>query len=139
MIKRKGIVLILLSLFLGGCSVFKPFKNQGEPRFIDYFFEDKEGNKITKPVSPKQKFVYMVLLTENAIGEKVTLDLEGKAIGFIYRGTYLNDKMPFKIRYNKEKLRLYIYNYKNKRHRRLKEKAMKRLKKKTTSTSKEKE
>lgn len=127
---KKIVLFVLLSLFLGGCAIFNPLKNQGEPRFIDYFFMDKDGNKITKAVLGKQKFVYMVLLTENAIGEKVTIDLQGDLSNFIYKGTFLNDKMHFKIRHNKEKLRLDIYDDKNKKHKRLKKKALKGLKKK---------
>ncbi len=125
--KRKILFVFFALFFLGACSVFKPVKNQGEPRFTGYFFEDRDGNDITgEIVSPKQKFVYLVVLSENSIGEKVDIDLDNP-IDYIYKGNYLTDKMHFKIRHNREKLKLYIYDRKNKRHRRLKEKAMKKL------------
>ncbi len=125
--QKRTIILLLLPIFLGGCSGFqKAVKREGEPRFIDYYFTDKYGKKITQQVSPKKKFIYLVVITENAIGEGVTLTMNEKSeTDFIYNGTYISDKIHFKIKNNKQKLKLDIYNRKKRYHRYLKEKSMK--------------
>ncbi|PIE99602.1 MAG: hypothetical protein CR965_02065 [Paludibacter sp.] len=127
---RIPIYLLLMSLFFGGCSVFKPLKNQGQPEVIDYFFTDEQGNKIDAySISPKeQKYICMMIITKNLIGTEVTLDIEqDEAIesGFICKGKYVNKSIRFKIRKNKEKIKLFIYDPENKRHVRLKEKSEK--------------
>lgn len=127
-VKKNNVVFIFfLSLFSVSCSVCKPIKNQGEPRFTGYHFIDKDGKKITGSVTPEQEYIYLVVLSENAIGEKVTIDMDKKTeTDYIYNGAYISEKLRFKICNNEQKLKLEIYNSNNKRHRKLKEKAMKK-------------
>lgn len=127
-VKKNNVVFIFfLSLFFVSCSVCKPIKNQGEPRFTGYHFIDKDGKKITGSVTPEQEYIYLVVLSENAIGEKVTIDMDKNTeTDYIYNGAYVSEKLRFKICNNEQKLKLEIYNSNNKRHRKLKEKAMKK-------------
>ncbi len=124
-------LLLTILISLNSCALFKPAKNEGEPQFKDYFFTDKEGNKITGSVKPSLKYIYLNIITENAIGEKVNLNLDqGETeTDYIYRGEYLNKGLSFKVRKDVEKVKLHIYDADNKKHRALKEKAMKAAKK----------
>lgn len=122
------IALVFLLLF-SSCALFKPIKNQGDPQFKDYYFSDKDGNRIEGSVSPSLGYIYLNIITENAIGEKVNLNLDEDEteIDYIHKGKYLNKGLSFKVRKDVEKIKLHIYDGQNKRHRRLKEKAMVQL------------
>lgn len=125
--KSNVLFIFFLSLFSVSCSVCKPVKDQGEPRLTGYHFTDKEGRKIKGDVNPAQEYIYLVVLSENAIGEKVTIAMDEKAeTDYIYNGAYVSEKLRFKICNNQQKLKLEIYNANNKRHKRLKEKAMRK-------------
>ncbi len=101
-IRNINVVFLIAVFFLTSCSIFKPVKNQGEPRFLGYYFSDRDGNKITGQVSPKQKFIYLIVETENAIGEKVTIQMDEKSeTDYIYKGRYLAEKLRFKIHKDK--------------------------------------
>ncbi len=120
------ILLFLLPLFLGGCSIFKcSTKKEGKKRIIDYYISDKDGNRISKIQPPN--YFYLVVVSENMIGEEATISIEeeDEEVGYIYNGIYLGDKIhfKFKIKNDKQKLKLYIYNPQNRYHRYLKEKA----------------
>ncbi len=119
--------MFLLLMFLSACTSIP--KNGGKTEFIDLYFEDAKGNKITQADS-NDEYVYLVLISKNGIGKKATLSLDEHDDGmeFIYKGTYLvqGNDITFTIRKNKQKLKLYYYNPKNKRHRRIKEKAVKK-------------
>jgi len=123
--------MLTMLMCLNSCSLFKSVKNEGDPQFKDYYFTDKEGNKITGSVSPSQGYIYLNIITENAIGEKVNLNLDDDEteIDYIYKGTYLNNGLSFKVRKNIEKVKLHIYDAAKKKHRDLKEKAMNATKK----------
>lgn len=125
-LKNNLLLAFFLSLFFVSCSVCKPVKNQGEPRLTGYHFTNKDGKKITGSVTRAQEYIYLVVLSENAIGEKVTIAMDEKTeTDYIYNGAYVSEKLRFQICNNEQKLKLEIYNSDNKRHRRLKEKAMK--------------
>ena len=124
---KMNIHLILTFLLsLNSCALFKPQKNQAEPQFKDYYFTDKEGNRIEGSVRPSMKYIYLNIITDNAISEKVNLNLDNDKteIDYIYKATYLNEGLSFKVRKDVEKVKLHIYDAGKKNHRRLKKKAM---------------
>lgn len=126
-LKSSVLLIFCLSIFVSCSSVCKPIKNQGEPRLKGYHFTDKDGKKITGSVRPTQEYIYLVILSENSIGKKVSIAMDEKTeTDYIYDGTYVSEKLRFQICNNEQKLKLEIYNSNNKRHRRLKEKAMKK-------------
>jgi hypothetical protein len=123
--KLQRLLLLTLLLSLNSCALFKPVKNEGEPQFKDYYFTDKDGNKIEESVKPSMEYIYLNIITENAIGEKVNLNLDDDEteIDYIYKGKYLNEGLSFKVRKDVEKVKLHIYDDSKKKHRHLKEKA----------------
>ncbi len=131
-ILKKIVLIVVLFPLLGSCSIFKKSVKKEEKRIIDYFISDRHGNRISKINPRKEKYFYLVIISENMIGEGATLGIEeeDEEVGYIHKGVYLGKEIRFKIRRNKQKLKMYIYDPKNKRHRRLKEKA----KKKTSDT-----
>ena len=124
--KMHMLIALTIMMCLNSCALLKPVKNEGEPQFKDYYFTDKDGNKITGSVTPSLKYIYLNIITENAIGEKVNLNLDDDEteIDYIYKGTYLSEGLSFKVRKDVEKVKLHIYDDGKKKHRRLKEKAL---------------
>lgn len=122
---KKTNILLFAPLFFIACSSLETI-NKGEPQLMDCFFTDKYGNKISE-YPRRSNYIYLVVLTENSIGEKVTLEMNSKPAKteLIYKGVYLSEKIYFTIHRDKEKLKLDIYNPKNIHHRHLKKKAMK--------------
>ncbi len=119
------ITIWLSAIFLESCSNVN-FLNQGKPHFVDFFFTDENGNKIDSyyAASKNDNYIYLVIITENAIGKEVTLEIDDNDPGFIYDNQYINGKVRFKIEQDEQQLKLYIFDYKNKLHRQLKEKAL---------------
>lgn len=100
-------------------------KIETEPQFIGYYFINRNNEKIEK-VTTTDKFVFLVIETSNAIGEKVTLTFDEDEGDWIYKNKYIspNSSIGFKIKGDFQKVKFKIYNSKNKKHKRLKEKAM---------------
>ncbi len=124
-IKKIIVLVLLLPIFLTSCSLSQKPVKQGKRHVKDFYIEDENGNRITS-LKPNQKFFYLVVLSENIIGEKAILELdeEDKEVGYIYDGIYLTDKIELRIKSNKHRIKLYIYNPKSRYHRYLKEKAL---------------
>ena len=63
-----------------------------EPKIIDSYLEDKNGNKIEVP--KRNQEVYLVVKTEGMIGKSVDIDLSDSEINFEYQGEILpNDQL----------------------------------------------
>lgn len=111
---------------LNACSVLKSAKNKGEPKIVDFYFMDKDGNRISE-VANTEDFVYMVVHTENILGKEISITLREKdddtAFHYIHKNKLVGDTLHFKIRSNEEKVKLEFLNTDKKRHRRLLEKA----------------
>lgn len=65
-----------------------------EPQFIGYHFEDDDGNKIEQDKIRIGDVIHLVIETENADGEKITLNLDDDNLDYEYNGKVLaNDTL----------------------------------------------
>ncbi|PID27279.1 MAG: hypothetical protein CR982_05900 [Candidatus Cloacimonadota bacterium] len=121
------VIIQILFIFFVSCTSFQNL-SQKKAKILDFYFTDQYDNRIKEydPLGINQKYIYLVLVTENAVGKKVTLEIfdEPEDTGFIYEGKYIYGKIDFKIQQDKQKLKLYIYDEKNRKHRHLKKKAL---------------
>lgn len=119
---------VLFPLLFGSCTIFKKPVKKEDKRIIDYFISDRHGNRISKINPGEEKYFYLVIISKNMIGEEAILGIEeqDEEVGYIHKGVYLEKEIRFKIRRNTHKIKMYIYDSTNKRHRRLKEKAKKK-------------
>ncbi len=79
-----------------------------EPKVIDYYITDSEGNK-----NPQYKVgdqIYLVAKTKNMIGKELTINLANKTKDFKYKDKLLpNDKLEnYHIRSDTEKIKLEV-------------------------------
>jgi hypothetical protein len=79
-----------------------------EPKVIDYYISDLEGNK-----NPKYKvgdYIYVVVITKNMIGKELTMNLANKTKDFKYKDKLLpNDKLEnYPIGSNRERIKLEV-------------------------------
>ncbi|WP_109435535.1 hypothetical protein [Aquimarina sp. AU119] len=116
--------LILIALALVSITVSAQEKGKPRPEFKEIYFVNRYNERVTE-LRVEDEFMYMVVETANAIGEKVTLSLDEEDGDFIYKGKYVsaNDDIKLKIRKNIQKIKFIIYNSALKKHRKLKEKA----------------
>ncbi|WP_120752460.1 type VI secretion system tube protein TssD [Aquimarina sp. BL5] len=84
-----------------------------EPKVIDYYITDLEGNK--KPEYEVGDQVYVVVKTKNMTGKELTLNLKDKTKDFKYEGEVLpNDRLEnYQIRSNTEKIKLEVIPQQN--------------------------
>lgn len=129
--KYTRILLLAFCTFLSACSVFKTAKNQGEPHFSDFYFMDENGNRV-ETMSIYKRFVYMVVYSENLIGETISIKLndDDTTMNYICKGKLIDNRVDVAIRHNKEKIKLEFFNPKNKRHQRIKARTERRKNKK---------
>jgi len=118
--------LVIACILLVSTSTLNAQENNTpDPEFKGYHFENREGEKITGSVTYRDKVVFLVLETANAIGEEVILEFDEKDEDYIYKRNYIVPGKPvsFKIKKNIQKEKFVIYNPNKKRHRRFKKKA----------------
>lgn len=91
-----------------------------EPQFVGYHFTNRHNEKIEKVVG-QDKYVYLVLETTNAIGEKVILNFE-EIDDYIYKNKYIvaNSSVNFIVKKDIQKVKFEIYDASKKKHRKLK-------------------
>ncbi|MGB0886120.1 MAG: hypothetical protein ACPGR5_06820 [Chitinophagales bacterium] len=99
-------------------------ESKAEPQFIAYYFMNSKQEKLTT-VSYSERYVFLVLETKNAIGEKVTLSLEEDDGDYIYKNKFLTTKNSarFIIKKDIQKIKFIVYKESKKKHKRLREKA----------------
>lgn len=87
------------------------------PQLKEIYFTNKLGEKITGTVSVSEKMVYMVIVSANAIGEKVVIKMD-EGEDYFYKKEFLGAGSSFKIaiKENIQKVKLVIYNAHKKKH-----------------------
>lgn len=117
------ITIVLLSM-----SCFAFAQETPEPFMKEIYFENKEGQRIEDAVSISEKFVYLVIVSENAIGEKVVLKMDEDE-EYIYKRKFLagGSSVKFKVKHDIQKVKLTIFNTNIKKHRRRQAKTLKNL------------
>ena len=117
----KKLILLPLFLFL---SLSSYAQNELEPELKEVYFIDKNGERIEGSVSPDEGFIYLVIVSNNAIGEKVNITMDENE-SYFYKKQYLKEGSTIKIPISndQEKVKLVIYNAAKKKHYKLKMKA----------------
>lgn len=64
---------------------------ENEPRLIEYHFEDIDENKLEKSKIKIDDFFYLVINSEYAIGESITINLDDNFKDFEYNGSPLSN------------------------------------------------
>ncbi|MDG1333811.1 MAG: type VI secretion system tube protein TssD [Crocinitomicaceae bacterium] len=62
-----------------------------DPQFLGYHFENQEGEKIEQNKIRIDDVIYLVVETENADGEKITLNLDDDNLDYEYNGKVLEN------------------------------------------------
>ena len=62
-----------------------------EPKFLGYHFEDDNGKKIDQDKIRVDDVIHLVIETENADGEKITLNLDDDNLDYKYKGKVLEN------------------------------------------------
>ncbi|WP_010178293.1 type VI secretion system tube protein TssD [Aquimarina agarilytica] len=77
-------------------------------KVIDCYYTDLEGNEVAEPQIGDE--VYVVLHTENGVGETTDINLSNQAKDFMYNGTFLEDDIirGYIINSDKDKIRLQV-------------------------------
>lgn len=107
-------ILILLALL----SFFYAFaQDDKEPFFEEIYFTDKNGTRLEDFVTRDMKYVYMVIKSRNAIGEKAKLTFDEDE-EYIYKKSFFagGSSILFPIKQDLQKFKLYIYNPDKKKH-----------------------
>ena len=96
-----------------------------EPFFEEIYFTDKNGERIEGSVTRDMQYVYLVIKSRNAIGEKAKLTMD-KDEEYLYKKTFLagGSSILFPIKSDLQKFKLYIYNPDKKKHVKWQEKAL---------------
>ena len=91
-----------------GQPVIEREKKDEEPRILDYYITDLEGNK--KPEYEIGDEIYVVIKTKNMTGKEFTLNLADKTKDFKYKDEILpNDRLEnYLIQSNTEKIKLEV-------------------------------
>ena len=86
---------------------YQPMDNVQE-RILECYYTDLDGNKNAEPEIGDE--VYLVLVTENKIGQTIDIDLSDHSKDFRYNGEVLEDDMlkGFSISKSTEKIKLEI-------------------------------
>lgn len=110
----KNNILVLLITIMSSAAIAQ---NDLEPQFIDFYFTDKAGEKITGSVTVADKLVFLYIITENAKGEDVVLTMDEDE-EYFYKKQFLagGSSVKFPVKKDIEKVKLVIYNPGNKKH-----------------------
>lgn len=111
--------LLILSFF---CAFAQ---DDNEPFFEEIYFTDKKGTRLEDFVTRDMKYVYMVIKSRNAIGEKAKLTFDENE-EYLYKKTFFagGSSILFPIKQDLQKFKLYIYNPDKKKHVKWREKAL---------------
>lgn len=121
---KKYFILILLFSF--SHKILWANKKEKEPKFKSVYFTNAKGDSISS-ISISEKFVYLVVVSKNAKGEKASIKItEEDEDEFIYKKQYLTlgSKISFRIRKDIQKIKIHLFHSHNKRHQQLKQKAL---------------
>ena len=79
-----------------------------EFKIIDCFYTDLEGNEVAEPKIGEE--IYVILQTENGIGETTDIDLSDNSKDFIYNGQVLEDDVikNYLINSDEDRIKLKI-------------------------------
>ncbi|MBE7653844.1 type VI secretion system tube protein TssD [Tenacibaculum finnmarkense] len=65
---------------------YQAIENNEEPKFIEYYFENNEGEKITQEKIQADQKITLVIETENADNETIDLNLNDNKLDYMYDG-----------------------------------------------------
>ncbi|SEK37761.1 hypothetical protein SAMN04487910_0382 [Aquimarina amphilecti] len=66
-------------------------REEKEPEFLGYHFEDKEGEVLEKDEIEVDDEIYLVIETQDAVGESITINLDDKSLDYEYQGNRLEN------------------------------------------------
>ncbi|NQX98228.1 MAG: hypothetical protein HRT73_10160 [Flavobacteriales bacterium] len=107
----------ILLLFIFIITITANAQKDNDPQLKEIYFTNRAGEKITGKVKVADKWVYMVIESANAIGEKVVLKMDEDE-NYFYKRKFLGEGDSIKILIKKDiqKVKLVIYNANNKKH-----------------------
>ena len=116
--------LFILLLFSSISFAQKKDNTLQKPVIKEIYFEDRNNNKIdeNRRITLADEFYYLVVVSTNAQGEKITIKMDEGDEPVIFRGKYIGtyESFNFKIKEDIERIKLTIYNSNIKRHQKLK-------------------
>ncbi len=79
-----------------------------EYNFSEYYFEDIGGNKIQQEKINYGQEVYLVILTQNAVGKTITLDLDDERLDYEYQGNLLANDIIYNLRISADTMKIRL-------------------------------
>ncbi|PID68919.1 MAG: hypothetical protein CR968_00450 [Flavobacteriia bacterium] len=78
------------------------------PKVIDYFITDKEGVRIEE--AQLEDIVYLNIITENLVGQSITVNLEHPKVDYIFNGERLKNVVlkDYQVKADNEKFNLKV-------------------------------
>ena len=70
---------------------YQPEEKKGDPTFIEYHFENANGEKIEQEKIKIDDVIHLIIKTENAEGEKITIDLDDDDLDYKHNGKVLKN------------------------------------------------
>ena len=111
-LKKKLLLIILLVVSFSAYA-----QEEKEPFMEEIYFTNANGERITGSVSLSDEFVYLNIVSTNAIGEKVVLTMDEDE-EYLYKKKFLagGSSVKFLIKEDLQKVKLTIYNPNKKKH-----------------------
>jgi len=133
--KAYSLLLFVIAMFYQSINVIA--QDKPDPSFVEIYFENREGERVTE-VTYSDEYVYMVIVSKNAIGEKFIMELDEEDEDYIYKKKYLStgSRVEEKIKGDIHKIKLIIFNPANKQHIKIRKKYYKKRKKKEADSAK---
>ena len=94
--------------FLAAAAPISSTDDEGELQIIDTYYTDLEGNELAEPAVGEE--VYVVVLSENGIGETTDIDLSNQTKDFMYNGEVLENDIikDYLINSDEDKIKLKV-------------------------------
>ncbi|WP_298542351.1 type VI secretion system tube protein TssD [uncultured Aquimarina sp.] len=111
-----GIQKVRGQIFEKNWNPSNPFQNatpitereEKEPEFLGYHFEDKGGEVLEKDEINVDDEIYLVIETQDAEGERITIDLDDKSLDYEYQGTRLENDVIRNVSITGDQTRLKL-------------------------------
>jgi len=138
--KKFQFLLLAIIAIINTGVIHAQKKEKSALKFKDAYFENQNNEKITER-HLGEEYIYLVLETQNAVGKKVTIDVDEEDGDFIYKRKFLsvNYNIQVKIKNNIHKIKLEIFDPANKKHQKFKKRTEKKRKKKAEKKRKKEE
>ncbi len=79
-----------------------------EYNFTEYYFEDINGTKVEQNTIKYEQEVYLVILSQNAEGKTITLDLDDNRLDYEYQGKMLKNDILSNLRISTDTMKIKL-------------------------------